>query len=351
MSAPTQVLGGPGLLPAALATATLAVFGGVSGLAVVAQLLSDPAGSGGHPAVADIPADYLVLYRAAADRYRLGADGWSVLAAVGEVECDHGRSPATGCGRGEHNSAGAQGPAQFLPGTWARYGVDGDGDGDRDVWDPVDAVFGMANYLRASGAPRDWRAALFSYNHAGWYVDKVLAQAARYRRDASASSAGATTAVVLSGHGSWLAPIPGLPAERCDARIVADVVALIATYRLRVSDCFGGAPHKLNGEHPLGLAIDAEPADGDWDRTMVMARAFGWDESCAPSGCSGRGPFRVILYNGYPSHGDPSHSRAPHIHVSWQHAPAAPFTPAPWVRTLAPASSSTTRPPAAGGRR
>ena len=98
-----------------------------------------------------------------------------------------------------------------------------------------------------------------------------------------------------------------------------------------MSDCFGGAPHALNGEHPLGLAIDASPADGDWGRTEELARRFGW-ASRARHRLPGRGPFRVILYNGYPGHGDPRHSRSPHIHVSWQHAPAAPFTRAPWVR-------------------
>jgi hypothetical protein len=221
--------------------------------------------------------------------------------------------------------------------------VDGDRDGDRDVWDPVDAIFGMARYLRASGAPQDWRAALHAYNHAGWYVDRVLAEAARYRRDAAAVPAGTPTSVVPMGDGAWLAPLPGFPGERCDARIVRDVSALVAAYGLHVSDCFGGSPpHKRYGEHPLGLAVDAEPADGDWDHTMAMARASGWDESCAPTGCPGRGPFRLVLYNGYPSHGDPSHSRIPHIHVSWQHAPTAPFTPAAWVRTLTTRSFSTT---------
>ena len=59
--------------------------------------------------------------------------------------------------------------------------------------------------------------------------------------------------------------------------------------------------------------------------------------ACAATGCPGRGPFRVVLYNGYPGHGDPRHSRIPHIHLSWQHAPAQPFTPAAWVRALTPA--------------
>ena len=332
--------------------AALALIGicGASGLAVLGQLVAGQPSSAPGRGASDVPGEYLVLYYAAAARYSLGADGWSVLAAVGKVECDHGRSSLVGCGRGERNAAGAMGPAQFLAATWARYGVDGDGDGDRDVWDPADAVFGMANYLRASGAPSDWRAALFAYNHAGWYVDKVLAQAARYRREVGAAPVAAPTSITAFG-GAWLAPLPGFPGERCDARIVPDVVALAEAFRLHVSDCFGGAPHAIGGEHPLGLAIDAAPANGNWDHTLGMARAFGWSESCASSGCPGRGPFRVILYNGYPSHGDPRHSRIPHIHVSWQHAPAEPFTPARWVRTLTAPGSSTTSPPRRGGGR
>ena len=346
MTSAAHAAGAPPRLP--LAVAALAVIGvcGASGLAVLAHLLGAPAAIGGG--ASDIPADYLVLYRAAASRYELSAEGWSVLAAVGKVECDHGRSTLVGCGRGERNAAGAMGPAQFLASTWAQFGVDGDRDGDRDVWDPRDAVFGMANYLRESGAPADWRAALFAYNHAGWYVDKVLAQAAQYRRE---SAAGGAPTTVVSQSGAWLAPLPGFPGERCDARIVPDVVALAAAYRLQVTDCFGGAPHAIGGEHPLGLAIDAVPADGNWDHTLSMARAFGWTEACASTGCAGRGPFRVVLYNGYPSHGDPRHSSIPHIHVSWQHAPAEPFTPARWVRTLIAPRSETTSPPRPGGGR
>lgn len=350
MTASAHAPGVPARLPVTIATLTLIGVCGIGGLAVVAQLLARPTNSALSRGASDIPGDYLVLYQAAAARYDLGADGWSVLAAVGKVECDHGRSSLVGCGRGEQNAAGARGPAQFLAATWARYGVDGDGDGDRDVWHPRDAIFGIANYLRASGAPADWRAALFAYNHAGWYVNKVLAQAAQYRRESAAAPASTATSVAPL-RGAWLAPLPGFPGERCDARIVPDVVALAAAFRLHVSDCYGGAPHAIGGEHPLGLAIDAAPADGNWADTMAMARAFGWTESCAPSGCPGRGPFRVILYNGYPSHGDPRHSRIPHIHVSWQHAPADPFMPARWVRTLTAPSSSTTSPPDPGGGR
>ena len=119
--------------PAAVLPLAVLAFCGLGSLVLIAQVLSGQPQPPGTPAIADIPADYLVLYFAAASRYDLGADGWSVLAAVGKVECDHGRSTAEGCARGEHNAAGASGPAQFLPQTWAPYGVDGDRDGDRDV--------------------------------------------------------------------------------------------------------------------------------------------------------------------------------------------------------------------------
>ena len=294
-------------------------------------LAADPSGA----AVADIPPTFLRLYREAAAHLKLGADGWSYLAGVGKVECDHGRSTAVGCDRGEANYAGARGPAQFLLPTWSAYGFDGDGDGDRDIYDPVDAIFGMANYLRASGAPRDWRRALFAYNHAGWYVDKVVAQAARYRTATPVPGPLAGSVVPAVGDG-WLADVPGQPGIQCDRRIVSDVVALARAYRLRVTACYATG-HKRLGEHPLGLAIDAGPADGQWARTMRLARDYGWNESCAANGCGGRGVFRVVLYNGYPGHGDPAHTTQPHIHLSWQHAPTAPFTRAPWVRTLLPA--------------
>ena len=70
---------------------------------------------------------------------------------------------------------------QFLAVTWASYGVDGNGDGVADRWVPADAIFAAAHYLAASGAPGDYRKAIFAYNHADWYVVEVDAWAARYR--------------------------------------------------------------------------------------------------------------------------------------------------------------------------
>jgi soluble lytic murein transglycosylase-like protein len=108
------------------------------------------------------PVDRLLAhYREAEGRFGVP---WNVLAAVNFVETAFGkvRSPS---------SAGAQGPMQFLPATWRAYGLGG------DVHDPRDAILGAANLLRASGAPRDLRRALFAYNHSRLYVDAVLAYA------------------------------------------------------------------------------------------------------------------------------------------------------------------------------
>lgn len=120
------------------------------------------------------PGDYLELYKSGA-AYCPGLS-WTVLAAIGQVESSHGRDNGP-------SSAGALGPMQFMPSTWAHYGVDGDGDGVKDVWNPYDAVPGAAAYLCASGAPGDLRRAVYAYNHSWSYVERVLALAAAYARD------------------------------------------------------------------------------------------------------------------------------------------------------------------------
>jgi hypothetical protein len=101
---------------------------------------------------------------------------WGVLAGIGQVETDHGRNTAV-------SSAGAMGPMQFEPSTWAIYGVDGDGDGKANILDQVDAVYSAARYLCAGGGgnPNTLYDAIFSYNHADWYVREVLGLAAQYR--------------------------------------------------------------------------------------------------------------------------------------------------------------------------
>jgi membrane-bound lytic murein transglycosylase B len=126
--------------------------------------------------------EYMDLYRVSARDYGFGPD-WYILAAVGEVESDHGRNMGP-------SSAGAMGPMQFLPSTWETSGVDGNGDGLANIMDPEDAIPAAAGYLKIGGAPHDWYRALYSYNHADWYVKKVLAVAEAYRRLAHDESVG-----------------------------------------------------------------------------------------------------------------------------------------------------------------
>ena len=134
-------------------------------------------------ATADIPAGYLHLYRSAARRCR--GLSWTVLAAVGKVESDHGRTRLPGVHTG-WNTAGAAGPMQFGIGVgragnaWARFGRDFDRDGRTSVYDPGDAIPAAAGYLCAHGAPRRLDAALYAYNHSWAYVAKVKQLARDY---------------------------------------------------------------------------------------------------------------------------------------------------------------------------
>jgi membrane-bound lytic murein transglycosylase B len=126
----------------------------------------------------DIPGAYVKLYLQAASKYHLD---WATLAAVGQIESDHGRSRFPGVRSGT-NRAGAAGPTQFLAATWARYGVDANNDGSISPYDPADAIAAMAAYLRASGAPENWPRALFAYNHSDAYVVAVLRLSRRYEK-------------------------------------------------------------------------------------------------------------------------------------------------------------------------
>jgi Transglycosylase SLT domain len=118
-----------------------------------------------------IPPFLLRIYHAAGKRYRVP---WEVLAAINEIETEYGRNLNI-------SSAGAVGWMQFMPATWAMYGVDANGDGVKDPMNPVDAINAAARYLRAAGAARDIRRAVFAYNHADWYVDMVMLRAQEIR--------------------------------------------------------------------------------------------------------------------------------------------------------------------------
>ena len=153
------------------------------------------AGLAGAPSAlarSDIPPDYLTWYLDAAQT--CPGLPWSVLAGIGEVESDHGRSHLPGVASGS-NSAGAEGPMQFEPATFTRYGVNADPVQPVSPYDPADAIYTAAAMLCADGARSGSSAgiqqAVYAYNHADWYVTDVLAWAARYAAPTQVTASGA----------------------------------------------------------------------------------------------------------------------------------------------------------------
>jgi cell wall-associated NlpC family hydrolase len=113
------------------------------------------------------------IWQAAGNAYGIP---WEVLAAINKVETDFGRNLGP-------SSAGAVGWMQFMPSTWARWGVDANGDGVADPDNPTDAIFSAARYLAACGGQFDIASAVYCYNHATWYVNEVLGLAGLYGQD------------------------------------------------------------------------------------------------------------------------------------------------------------------------
>ncbi len=210
---------------------------------------------------------------------------WEVLAGVGKVECDHGRSPDPACWQqGAENEAGAGGPMQFLASTWERYGLDADQDGIADRWNPADAIVSAANYLAASGAPDDLEAALYAYNPSRDYVALVLAWAERYQQAAADQARplelGALPALgdraalaraVLSNPNIELRreAEADVKAGRVDPRLLACLLALAERFPLAgVGPFVTGHSYYVDGtsrpsNHAFGRAVDIGQIDGE----------------------------------------------------------------------------------------
>jgi murein DD-endopeptidase MepM/ murein hydrolase activator NlpD len=117
-----------------------------------------------------IPPFLLPIYQACGTQYGIP---WEVLASINRIETAFGTNLNV-------STAGALGWMQFMPSTWQMYGVDANNDGRKDPYNPVDAICAAARYLNAAGGENDLRGAIFSYNHADWYVDEVLLYANQY---------------------------------------------------------------------------------------------------------------------------------------------------------------------------
>jgi murein DD-endopeptidase MepM/ murein hydrolase activator NlpD len=118
----------------------------------------------------EIPPFLLPIYQACGTEYGIP---WEVLASINKIETAFGTNLNV-------SSAGAVGWMQFLPSSWEMYGVDANGDGRKDPYNPVDGICAAANYLKAAGGNKDLYTAIFAYNHADWYVQEVLLYARAY---------------------------------------------------------------------------------------------------------------------------------------------------------------------------
>jgi hypothetical protein len=317
------------VVPLALLTALVVVL-----LSIALVFGASASTSCGEEAVGElndkVPRRLVPIYQEAAAKYKLGERGPSILAGINWVETGFGTNLGV-------SSAAAEGWMQFLPESWASFGVDGNGDGVKDPYNPWDAIFAAAHLLRYLGAPANWHDAIFGYNHAEWYVEKVERAAEGYSAEVSAGVAPTTCSSAPSGAivGKAIrlfAPraFKALPAklwvgggspEAVDARIWPDAVWLLENYDLRVTAARESG-HQTHGD---GTAMDMVPASGrGWDETALRASLdLGWIPSCGASGTAPVCPLipaiQFVGYNGYSGHGDPAHAgENAHLHVSWK---------------------------------
>jgi murein DD-endopeptidase MepM/ murein hydrolase activator NlpD len=246
---------------------------GASTAPLPSQMFSVPSIPSSTCAAAGVPPILIPMYQRAAAAYGLGPQGASVLAGINEVETAFGTNLNV-------SSAGAIGWMQFMPSSWETYGVDANGDGVADPYNPEDAIFAAARYLRVAGMPGDTYGAIYSYNHADWYVAEVLANASCY-------------APLLGGTVSALPAPPQLQVLNCTpakpwkdevpaAYLAAfesaagryelgerGVWALAAVARLESNFGRGMSKAQLRETGPLGLEAS------EWDRYAVDGNGDG----------------------------------------------------------------------------
>jgi len=356
------------ILSSGIATFAIILIVG-SGGAILVSTSGASCGPATQPVgeVSGVPEQWIAAYKGAAERFHLGSRGPAILAAIHKVETNFGTADLPGVKSGVNSYGCCAGPMQFsVPpafDAWGAFGVDGDGDGDTDVYDDVDAIYAAANLLHGAGAPRDWYGAIFSYNHADWYVAEVERYAKRFGdfagvvevTDTECSEGGPSGPANLERAVRVYSPrnykalparlnAPGYGGAKVDARIYDDVVWVLETYDLRVT---AGA-ESGHASHGDGAALDMVPAgdlgsQSSWDQTAGrLARDIGWIPSCGASGvlpaCPLKPAFRFVGYDGYPSHGSPRTCGGgcpAHIHVSWSNASggvgALAPKPAEWI--------------------
>jgi len=251
--------------------------GGESAPVAPSTVFSIPSIPSSSCASSGVPPILIPIYQRAAAAYGLGPQGASVLAGINEVETAFGSNLNI-------SSAGAVGWMQFMPSTWETYGVDANGDGVADPYNPEDAIYAAARYLSAAGMPADTYSAIYAYNHADWYVSEVLANAACF-----GGLGGAAGSFALQPQLQELSCQPPadarkeIPAEYLRAFEDAasryglgqsGVWTLAAIAKLESNFGQGMTDEELADEGPLGLDAtewDTYAVDGNEDGRIVRA--------------------------------------------------------------------------------
>ncbi len=251
------------------------------------------------------PPFLLPIYLAAARRYGVP---WQVLAAINEVESDYGYDLGI-------SSAGAEGWMQFLPEEWSAFGVDANGAGVRDPYNPADAIFAAARYLQAAGAAHDLPGAIYAYNHSSGYVESVLLRA-RLLGKTPRSMIGGLAAIVdgrtpvgrassLSATAVWSTPprsLAGRPALSTPApppKAAADAVGSAREHTVVGASIAAppGAPVlavqnaeviRIGHDTTLGRFIELRDAYGDIYTYAKLGQVLARYRSPAPSAGPGR---------------------------------------------------------------
>lgn len=254
---------------AVIVLAAVFVVAGAIGGILAAVFGSDPPAEASTEALADIPPEYLALYQRSA-KLCPGLD-WTVLAAVGKIESDHGRSPLPGV-RSGHNGVhgpaeGAMGPMQFMPRTWKDVRSKHPELGP-NVYRPENAIPGAAHYLCSNGARhgRDLERAIWQYNHADWYVRDVLHQAREYR-EAEPPRTGST---------DWNPQQATIPDPTSNGKITPRMSSLLRDIQVYGPSgdsitCVAERPQNPDSDHPKGRGCDIM-----FDPDDKQAVADGW---------------------------------------------------------------------------
>jgi hypothetical protein len=175
----------------------------------------------------EIPPFLLPIYQACGTEYGIP---WEVLAAINKIETGFGTNLNI-------SSAGAVGWMQFLPSSWEMYGLDANGDGRKDPYNPVDAICAAAHYLKVAGGQKDLYGAILAYNHADWYAQEVLTYARAYGRIPS-TLVGSLTGLTEGAHfpvaanarySDEIAARAALEGSAADAKISSNAAEVISS--------------------------------------------------------------------------------------------------------------------------